>query len=655
MFCGKCGTENADGVRFCVRCGADLAQQTPRSGGPVETRDPGRTLSPDEVRPGATAGNEMRPGVLLGGRYEVLELLGAGGMGEVWKARDAELGITVVVKVLPAVFAHNRRNIENLKREAALSLRLTHPNICRLYNFHSDGDLKFLVMEYIEGRTLEELLDAMPDRKLALEALLSIARQVAKALDVAHHQQPPILHRDIKPSNIMVTPSGQAKVLDFGIARELKDSLTRVTGRETSGTLLYMSPEQFSGRPPNPASDVYSFAATLYECLAGHPPFYQGAIGHQLLEVAPTAIPGLPAQVNGALLAGLAKEPSERPATAQELVKRCAAVVRPAPGPVRASTRPRVQRRALWAVLLLVALGISVGLWALIRPGDSSGPVPQIATGWPFDAAEAKRRQQAAADALGVEVEQDIDLGSGEKMTFVLIPAGEFPMGSPPSTSPEEIATAYGGDVDWVRYEFPQHWVKISKPFWLSKFEVTEDQWATVNPGPVQPRSQYPVCQVTWFHCWEFAQKLSAKTGKTFRLPTEAEWEYACRAGTASEFCFGDRAADIGSYAWFEANANGSVQAVGLKKPNAWGLHDMVGNLWEWCSDWYGAYEAGPVTNPAGPPSGTLRVRRGGCWQSPPVDCRSACRKSSSAGSIAKTLGFRLVLEASPPAAPTSK
>ena len=182
---------------------------------------------------------------------------------------------------------------------------------------------------------------------------------------------------------------------------------------------------------------------------------------------------------------------------------------------------------------------------------------------------------------------------------------------------------------------------------------MTEEQWATVNPSPAQ--SRYPVCRVNWNHCREFAQKLSAKTGKTFRLPTEAEWEYACRAGTTSEFCFGDRATDIGAYAWFDANANGSGQAVGLKKPNAWGLHDMVGNLWEWCADWYGAYEAGAVTDPAGPPSGTLRVRRGGCWQSPPVDCRSACRKSSAAAAWTNTLGFRLVLHVEPPAASTSK
>jgi formylglycine-generating enzyme required for sulfatase activity/predicted Ser/Thr protein kinase len=653
MFCGKCGAENADGVRFCVQCGADLTKQTPRADGPVETRDPGRTLSPGEVHPGTVFGNEVRPGAVLGGRYEVLELLGAGGMGEVWKARDAELGIIVVVKVLPAALARNRRSVEDLKREAALSLRLTHPNICRLYNFHSEGDLKFLVMEYIEGRTLEEVLDSKQDRKLTLDALLPIARQVAEALDVAHSQQPPILHRDIKPANIMVTSSGQAKVLDFGLARELKDSFARVTGRETSGTLLYMSPEQFSGRPPNPASDFYSLAATLYECLAGHPPFYQGSIGHQLQEVTPTAIPGLPAQVNEALLAGLAKEPSERPATAQDLVERCGAAVRPAPGSVWACTRPRVRRRALWAALLLFALGISVGLWALIRPGGSSEPAPPVAPGWPFDAAEAKRRQQAAADALGVKVEQEVNLGNGVKMTFVLIPAGEFLMGSPPTTSSEQTAGVYGATdlgatstVALPESEFPQHQVKLSKPFWLGKFEVTQEQWAAVNPSRDQSRPQHAVCQVHWHHCREFAQKLSARTGKVFRLPTEAEWEYACRAGSKTRFSFGDSDNASAEYAWYSGNSAGTRQPVGQKKPNAWGLYDMHGNVWEWCADWYGAYEAGPVTDPTGPPSGTGRVRRGGCWSSGPGECRCACRQGSGAASFTLTIGFRIVLEA---------
>ncbi|GAG19780.1 unnamed protein product, partial [marine sediment metagenome] len=139
--------------------------------------------------------------------------------------------------------------------------------------------------------------------------------------DYAHGQTPPVLHRDIKPSNIMVTPDGHAKVLDFGIARELKDSMTRVTGKETSGTLLYMSPEQFSGKSPTSASDIYSFAATIYECLSDHPPFYQGSIGHQLLHMQLPDLDDVPEHVNTGLREGLAKRHQDRPASAQDLIE----------------------------------------------------------------------------------------------------------------------------------------------------------------------------------------------------------------------------------------------------------------------------------------------------------------------------------------------
>jgi len=444
-----------------------------------------------------------------------------------------------------------------------------------------------------------------------------------------------------------VTLSGQTKVLDFGIARELKDSLTRVTGRETSGTLLYMSPEQYSGRPPNPASDVYSFAATLYECLAGHPPFYQGAIGHQLLEVAPTAIPGLPAQVNEALLAGLAKEPSERPATAQDLVERCAAAVRPAPGPARASTRLRVQRRALWAALLLVALGISVGLWALIRPGDSFGPAPHVATGWPFDAAEAKRRQQAAADALGVPVVTEVSLRGGATMRFVFIPPGTFTRGSP--------ATETGR-----RPEETPHEVTLTRGFYFGVTEVTQAQWQAVmgwNQSEFKG-DDLPVQEVSWLMCQQFLGRL----GRGFRLPTEAEWEYACRAGSSASFSFGDQGSELARYAWHAGNSGSKAGLVGRLAANAWGLFDMHGNLWEWCADVYGAYPGDPVTDPTGPTSATTgpmsktyRVRRGGCWLSPAADCRAAYRHASTADGRTNTIGFRVVLDVEPPAAPTSK
>ncbi|MFP4217014.1 MAG: serine/threonine-protein kinase, partial [Phycisphaerae bacterium] len=310
MFCTRCGSQNLDNAAFCAACGHNLGTQTP-SPAPTDTLDEANTILAEQLIEGR----------VLAGRYPVCRRLGAGGMGEVWLAEDRELdGMPVAVKVLPPLLARNPRSVAALKREAALSLKLTHPNICRLYGFQSEGELKFLVMEYIDGQTLEDLLDQQDSRTLRLEQLLPIARQIAEALDYAHRLSPPVLHRDIKPGNIMVTSDGTAKLLDFGIARELKDSMTRVTGQQTTGTLLYMPPEQFAGKDPTPASDVYALAATLYECLKGRPPFHQGAIGHQLLHMQPDPIASQPEHVNDALLGGLAKDPSQRPSSAGALV-----------------------------------------------------------------------------------------------------------------------------------------------------------------------------------------------------------------------------------------------------------------------------------------------------------------------------------------------
>ncbi|MBM4036809.1 MAG: DUF1080 domain-containing protein, partial [Planctomycetes bacterium] len=283
-----------------------------------------------------------------------------------------------------------------------------------------------------------------------------------------------------------------------------------------------------------------------------------------------------------------------------------------------------------------------------IEPGAAEGPK---AGEWPFNAAEARRRQAEAAKALGVEAETDIALGGGAKMTLVLIPAGEFLMGSAAATSPEQLQKAFGGNAGEFQPEFPQRRVKISRPFWLGKTEVTQAQWQAVmgeNPSHFKGKPQNPVDNVSWDDCQGFLQKLSAKFKRPFRLPTEAEWEYACRAGTATEFYFGDAPAALPQHAWFEANSGGSPQAVGKTRPNAWGLCDMAGNLREWCEDWFGPYDNAPQTDPQGPATGTNRVLRSGYWNGRPGQCRSAFRHMTTQtdrGAL-RDLGFRVCVAA---------
>ncbi|MFA5292144.1 MAG: protein kinase [Phycisphaerae bacterium] len=255
-------------------------------------------------------------GQILSGRYKIIRQIGSGGMGAVYLAKDLELDIEIAIKVLPTLLANNKRAIDNLCREARTDLALSHHNIVRLHNFQSDEAIKYLVMEYINGGSLEDKITA--DGVLSVDETLKIFTQVAAALDYAHSQH--VLHRDIKPANIMLTKDGVAKIADFGIARQLKESMTHITGKETSGTLLYMAPEQFRGGKPDHHSDIYSLAASIYECLSGKPPFWRGSIEYQIMNVPPQPLDKLSQKQNTALLKALSKEPNDRQESAKELL-----------------------------------------------------------------------------------------------------------------------------------------------------------------------------------------------------------------------------------------------------------------------------------------------------------------------------------------------
>jgi formylglycine-generating enzyme required for sulfatase activity len=223
-----------------------------------------------------------------------------------------------------------------------------------------------------------------------------------------------------------------------------------------------------------------------------------------------------------------------------------------------------------------------------------------------------------------------IELGKDVKLEMVLIPAGKFKMGSP--------ASEKGRSDDET-----QHEVTLTKPFYMGKYEVTQEQWESVmgnNPSIRTKGAKYPVTNVSWEDCQEFIKKLNAKTDGGYRLPTEAEWEYACRAGTTTAYSCGDNLKKS------DANIDGgSIKAVGSYRPNAFGLYDMHGNVWEWCNDWYGSLQDGEVTDPKGAATGSSRVLRGGSF----INDVSAARSSLRAGSFVSPTtrdivgnGFRL-------------
>jgi formylglycine-generating enzyme required for sulfatase activity len=248
-------------------------------------------------------------------------------------------------------------------------------------------------------------------------------------------------------------------------------------------------------------------------------------------------------------------------------------------------------------------------------------------------------------------------------MKFKLIPAGTFTMGS----SQEEIDHFVGtvrdeGYKRMLQAEGPEHVVEITKPFYMGTTEVTVGQFRRFveanpqyedlyvrwkEPGFAQT-DNHPVVWVSWYNAFDFCKWLSEKEGQVYRLPTEAEWEYCCRAGTSgTRYCYGDDEAQLENYAWYVYQARGT-RRVGRKKPNDWGLYDMHGNVWEWCQDRYDPdyYKQSAVKDPTGPDDSLTVVQRGGSWDLGSMHCRSAFRSFCSRGELREHRGFRVLLVA---------
>ena len=327
----------------------------------------------------------------------------------------------------------------------------------------------------------------------------------------------------------------------------------------------------------------------------------------------------------------------------------------PSPTPARVRRPPRPPWWQDWRMVAAASAGgllllLLLGAWVIVRdkggkevarvavpeggsvtvetamPGTGKkAPPPAVA---PFDEKKAKEHQTAWAKYLGVPVEMTNSIG----MRFVLIPPGEFDMGSTKAEVAKLLERARAPkDNQWnipqwhfdlLPAEIPKHRVRITKPFYLGSCEVTQAEYERVvgsNPSRLKDDPRRPVDAVTWDEASAFCRKLGELLPEqaaraAYRLPTEAEWEYACRAGTATTWYSGDDEAGLKDIAWYRANAGGKSHPVRQKTPNAWGLYDMHGNVWEWCQDWFGDryYAASPMDDPTGAPNGSYRLRRGG-------------------------------------------
>jgi formylglycine-generating enzyme required for sulfatase activity len=640
-------------------------------------------VEPDDVLPllparlpRFQAGDRPLPGI----DWELEELLGVGGFGEVWKARNPHFDAVppVALKFCLDPAAKDRL----LRHEAAILNQVLrqgkHPGIVALQHTYLSADPPCLEYEYVPGGDLTGLLHEWCQEPPGPERAARVARlmlDLARTVGYAHRLSPPIVHRDLKPANVLVQRRAGGeyllRVADFGIGgvaagqalaparRNVSQGQFLVTALRGAHTPLYASPQQMRGLPPDPRDDVYALGVIWYQMVTGS--LVAGRPGGTRWAQRLTGLGMTPAQVE-LLGACVEEEPADRPADAADLADRLAALGNGAgpgaPAAVAASLpAPEAPDRPVPGVAPAVEAGATCpdcGGPMKLRHGRH-GPFLGCAA---FPRCRGTRelppelRERAAAG----EAARPRTLTNSVGMKLALIPAGTFLMGSP------EDEAQRAGD------EGPQHRVTITRPIYLGVYPVTQREYEAVmgrNPAEFGKANgggpDHPVEQASWEDAIEFCRRLSAlaaekQAGRVYRLPTEAEWEYACRAGTATPFPFGAAASSEqanfdGNHPYGKAGRGPHRQRTskaGAYPANAWGLCDLHGNVWEWCADWYADdyYGASPANDPAGPRAGRQRVLRGGSWNNSGHLCRSARRNKYAPDFRGETIGFRVALPA---------
>jgi hypothetical protein len=342
-------------------------------------------VSGETSGPGLDTLREFSGGQRLFGRYTLIKTLGRGGMGVVWLARDEVLEREVALKFLPDLVVHDRAVLSDLKRETRRSLELTHKNIVRIHDFVHDENTGCISMEYVDGDTLSNLRADKPRKVFEVVELEDWTSELCDALNYAHNNAR-IIHRDLKPANLMVNQRGELKITDFGIARSLSDSVSKVTVHGKSGTLVYMSPQQLDGERGTHLDDIYSFGASVYELLTGKAPFSSGNIDRQIREKIP---PSMAQRRKELEIAGdqiddswervvascLAKDPARRPQSIAHIAEHLDLATpktktHKAP-PLR---KPQRQNYLLVAGILIVLVLAVAGVWYFVFHKPSMPP-----------------------------------------------------------------------------------------------------------------------------------------------------------------------------------------------------------------------------------------------------------------------------------------
>jgi formylglycine-generating enzyme required for sulfatase activity/tRNA A-37 threonylcarbamoyl transferase component Bud32 len=544
----------------------------------------------------------LPPGRLLR-EYRLVAKVGEGGMGAVYRAVHTRLDKEVALKVL----ARHRRDDPaaraRFEREMRAVGRLRHPHIVQATDAGEADGLSFLVMEFVPGSDLAALVRRRGP--LPVADACELARQAALALAHAHAHGEGLVHRDIKPSNLMLTPDGSVKLLDLGLAllndeadpppAEAQaataggsDTLTSPSTR--LGTHDYMAPEQ--RRDPHgidARADLYSLGCTLHYLLTGRPPWPGGS--------ARDLRPEVPAALAELLRRLLADQPDGRPAGAAAAADALARFTAGRDLPALlgdGQAAPRRRRRYWLFALALAGLVAAIAAAFALRRGPGEGPAgPPVpadppAGRLPMTPDEARALQQRWAEHL----DRPVAVTNAAGMRLVLVPPGELPL-SDGRPSP------------------------VGGPYYLGACEVTAGQFRAFveatghrtdaesnGTGGLLSRSghhpehdagyiwrspgfasgdDHPVVHVSWRDAEAFCRWLSGRERATYRLPTLREWRWACRAGAETAYYFGADKTELPRHAWYGANAGDGARPVGRLAANAWGLHDMLGNVREWC------------------------------------------------------------------------
>lgn len=555
---------------------------------------------------------------------------------------------------------------EKFLKEARNIARLNHPNIVRIIDVFEENGTAYYVMEYAENGSLADKVkrDGYLSEPVATRYIL----QVASALEYIHKQK--MMHLDIKPANIMLNEKDEAVLIDFGLSKQYDAT----TGNQTSTTPVgisegYAPMEQYMQGGVgafSPQTDIYSLGATFYKLLTGVTPPNASHVNNEGLPtdelttkgVSQNAIDVICKAMEGrkkdrmkdvatfckslsSSMSETSVDADEEEATilteemqrAEDERKRKEAEAR-AKAEAERKAQQEAERRRMeeeetqqnseksnskktWmgiAAGIVAIVAVFFGLNNLNSGGDSKSPTTS----------------QSSSDA---SYSNGILTVNGVTYDMIKVQGGTFTMG----------ATSEMKD-PWDD-EKPTHQVTLTNNYNIGKTEVTMALWkAVMGNTPQNYGPNKPVVNVSWNACQKFCQKLNEMTGQNFRLPTEAEWEFAARGGNNSNHYQYSGSNKLGDVAWYDSNSGGTTHDVATKQPNELGIYDMSGNVYEWCADWFGSYSSTSQTNPTGPNSGSYRVRRGGSWNCDAWGCRSSIRYQYDPILRDYDIGFRLAL-----------